>query len=172
MRNTLRQVSISAAALALCLGAVTLALGDDGDFNPLFNGKDLSGWVTPGDQNMGRKPGNRSGGMMGDDRTGSGATTMRRGARAVAPAGPLIALVLRVEHDFHAVAAEQAPLAILGIRCALRDLEAEHIAVEAQRCTHVEHLDQRTEAFELDFHTNPVSIGLTRRKHTPAGRMT
>lgn len=52
MRNTLRQVSISAAALALCLGAVTLALGDDGDFNPLFNGKDLSGWVTPGDQNI------------------------------------------------------------------------------------------------------------------------
>lgn len=52
MRNTLRQVSISAAALALCLGAVTLALGDDGDFNPLFNGKDLSGWVTPDDQNI------------------------------------------------------------------------------------------------------------------------
>lgn len=52
MRNTLRQVSISAAALALCLGAVTLALGDDGDFKPLFNGEDLSGWVMPDDQNI------------------------------------------------------------------------------------------------------------------------
>ncbi len=40
--------------------------------------------VTPGDQNMGRNPGNRSGGLMGNDRTRTGSTTTggRRPARA------------------------------------------------------------------------------------------
>jgi len=31
--------------------------------------------ITPGDQNMGRDPNNRSGGVMGNDRTGTDATT-------------------------------------------------------------------------------------------------
>ncbi len=39
--------------------------------------------ITPGDQNMGRDPNNRSGGLMGTDRTGTDtATTTRRRARA------------------------------------------------------------------------------------------
>ena len=40
--------------------------------------------VTPGDQDMGRNPNNRSGGLMGTDRTGTGsaATSGRRPARA------------------------------------------------------------------------------------------
>jgi hypothetical protein len=39
--------------------------------------------VTPGDQNMGRTPDNRSGGLMGTDRnTTDTATTTRRRARA------------------------------------------------------------------------------------------
>ena len=37
--------------------------------------------ITPGDQNMGRDPNNRSGGMMGTDRTGTDTATTRR-ARA------------------------------------------------------------------------------------------
>ena len=31
--------------------------------------------ITPGDQNMGRDPNNRSGGLMGNDRTGTDTTT-------------------------------------------------------------------------------------------------
>ena len=50
MRITLRHVS--ALALALGLGAGTLAVGGEGDFKPLFNGKDLSGWVTPDDKTL------------------------------------------------------------------------------------------------------------------------
>ena len=40
--------------------------------------------VTPGDQNMGRNPDNRSGGMMGNDTnsTDTNATNGRRAARA------------------------------------------------------------------------------------------
>ena len=41
-------------ALFLALGAATRPAAadekDKGDFKPLFNGKDLSGWVTPGDR--------------------------------------------------------------------------------------------------------------------------
>lgn len=47
-------------------------------------GRAASAAVTPGDQNMGRNPNNRSGGMMGNDRAGTdgAATTNRRAARA------------------------------------------------------------------------------------------
>ena len=47
-------------------------------------GRAASAAVTPGDQNMGRNPQNRSGGLMGNDRTGTGsaATSGRRPARA------------------------------------------------------------------------------------------
>ena len=47
-------------------------------------GRAASAAVTPGDQNMGRNPENRSGGLMGNDRTGTGAATTggRRTARA------------------------------------------------------------------------------------------
>ncbi|UUX95492.1 hypothetical protein [Aquabacterium sp. J223] len=38
--------------------------------------------VTPGDQNMGRTPNNRSGGLMGNDRTGTDAGTNVRSTRA------------------------------------------------------------------------------------------
>ena len=38
--------------------------------------------ITPGDQNMGRDPNNRSGGVMGNDRTGTDATTTTTGRRA------------------------------------------------------------------------------------------
>lgn len=52
MRITLRHGSAFAFALALGLGAGSLAFGADGDFKPLFNGKDLSGWVTPDDKSL------------------------------------------------------------------------------------------------------------------------
>ena len=47
-------------------------------------GRAASAAVTPGDQNMGRNPENRSGGLMGNDRTGtrSSNTSGRRPARA------------------------------------------------------------------------------------------
>ena len=47
-------------------------------------GRAASAAVTPGDQNMGRNPENRSGGLMGNDRTGTGSasTSGRRSARA------------------------------------------------------------------------------------------
>jgi hypothetical protein len=47
-------------------------------------GRAASAAVTPGDQDMGRNPNNRSGGLMGNDRNGrSSATgTGRRAARA------------------------------------------------------------------------------------------
>ena len=47
-------------------------------------GRAASAAVTPGDQNMGRSPENRSGGLMGNDRTSTDPTTagVRRSARA------------------------------------------------------------------------------------------
>ncbi len=45
-------------------------------------GRAASAAVTPGDQNMGRNPENRSGGLMGNDRTGTGSATTSRPARA------------------------------------------------------------------------------------------
>jgi hypothetical protein len=45
-------------------------------------GRAASAAVTPGDQNMGRNPNNRSGGLMGNDRTGTDATTTTNGRRA------------------------------------------------------------------------------------------
>ena len=47
-------------------------------------GRAASAAVTPGDQNMGRNPDNRSGGLMGNDRSGtdSASTSRRRAARA------------------------------------------------------------------------------------------
>ena len=50
-------------------------------------GRAASAAVTPGDQNMGRNPNNRSGGMMGNDRDGTGAGTAagRAAEAAVTP---------------------------------------------------------------------------------------
>jgi hypothetical protein len=42
--------------------------------------------ITPGDQNMGRDPNNRSGGLMGSDRTGTDATTTTTTRRRAARA--------------------------------------------------------------------------------------
>ncbi len=52
-------------------------------------GRAASAAVTPGDQNMGRDPQNRSGGIMGTDRTGtpSGATSVGRAASAAVTPG-------------------------------------------------------------------------------------
>ena len=50
-------------------------------------GRAASAAVTPGDQNMGRNPANRSGGLMGNDRTGTGAATTSGGRRARADRG-------------------------------------------------------------------------------------
>src|SRR5258708_37242443 len=39
--------------LAFCLALCTpMLLAQEGDFKPLFNGKDLSGWVTPDDKSL------------------------------------------------------------------------------------------------------------------------
>ena len=50
-------------------------------------GRAASAAVTPGDQNMGRDPNNRSGGLMGNDRgtAGSGTSAGRAAAAAVTP---------------------------------------------------------------------------------------
>ena len=46
-------------------------------------GRAASAAVTPGDQNMGRDPSNRSGGLMGNDRSGTdGSMTTGRRPRA------------------------------------------------------------------------------------------
>lgn len=52
-------------------------------------GRAASAAVTPGDQNMGNNPGNRSGGVMGTDRTrgGSAATSAGRAASAAVTPG-------------------------------------------------------------------------------------
>lgn len=52
-------------------------------------GRAASAAVTPGDQNMGRNPDNRSGGLMGTDRTGtaSGTTSVGRAASAAVTPG-------------------------------------------------------------------------------------
>ncbi|MEO5880911.1 MAG: hypothetical protein ABIQ06_00705 [Caldimonas sp.] len=52
-------------------------------------GRAASAAVTPGDQNMGRNPENRSGGLMGNDRTrtGSATTSVGRAARAAVTPG-------------------------------------------------------------------------------------
>lgn len=42
--------------------------------------------ITPGDQNMGRDPNNRSGGVMGNDRTGTDTTTTTSTPRRAARA--------------------------------------------------------------------------------------
>ena len=75
------QLILSIAAAALAGGAVaqTATTGV---------GRAASAAVTPGDQNMGRTPDNRSGGMMGNDRTGTGTGTGsagRAGSAAVTP---------------------------------------------------------------------------------------
>jgi hypothetical protein len=51
-------------------------------------GRAASAAVTPGDQNMGRNPENRSGGVMGDDRTGAGSAATRAGRAASAAVTP------------------------------------------------------------------------------------
>ncbi|MDQ6629556.1 MAG: hypothetical protein M3Z29_14110 [Pseudomonadota bacterium] len=52
-------------------------------------GRAASAAVTPGDQDMGRNPNNRSGGLMGNDRTGTGsaATSVGRAASAAVTPG-------------------------------------------------------------------------------------
>jgi hypothetical protein len=51
-------------------------------------GRAASAAVTPGDQDMGRNPGNRSGGLMGNDTaTGSAATSVGRAASAAVTPG-------------------------------------------------------------------------------------
>ena len=51
-------------------------------------GRAASAAVTPGDQNMGRTPDNRSGGVMGNDRTGAGAAANSVGRAASAAVTP------------------------------------------------------------------------------------
>jgi len=49
MRIILRHVSATALAFGLCAGGLAFG-GDAEEFKPLFNGEDLSGWVTPEDK--------------------------------------------------------------------------------------------------------------------------
>ena len=51
-------------------------------------GRAASAAVTPGDQDMGRNPNSRSGGLMGNDRTGTGSAATRVGRAASAAATP------------------------------------------------------------------------------------
>ncbi len=51
-------------------------------------GRAASAAVTPGDQNMGRNPDNRSGGLMGSDRNATGAAGTSAGRAANAAVTP------------------------------------------------------------------------------------
>jgi hypothetical protein len=51
-------------------------------------GRAASAAVTPGDQNMGNNPNNRSGGVMGTDRTRAGSATTSAGRAASAAVTP------------------------------------------------------------------------------------
>jgi len=45
--------ALAAAAFALfCAGSMMTRADEDGGFKPLFNGKDLTGWVTPADKSL------------------------------------------------------------------------------------------------------------------------
>ena len=80
-------VAFAASTLAAVAGAQTTddRARSSGEANRDASnavGRAASAAVTPGDQNMGRTPENRSGGLMGNDRTGTGssATDSTRGA--------------------------------------------------------------------------------------------
>ena len=88
-------ISIAAAALAGAAGAQTTSdttgrtAGQATRDAANAVGRAASAAVTPGDQNMGRNPDNRSGGLMGNDRTATDGTNpdtstnrVRRTARA------------------------------------------------------------------------------------------
>ena len=79
MQTHLKMIVVSIAA-ALAGGAVAQT--------PSIRGA-ASAAVTPGDQNMGRNPENRSGGLMGNDRTetGTAATAVGRAASAAVTPG-------------------------------------------------------------------------------------
>lgn len=72
-------VSIAATALAGIAAAQSA---------PSSVGRAASAAVTPGDQNMGRNPDNRSGGLMGNDRTGAGSAATGVGRAASAAVTP------------------------------------------------------------------------------------
>ena len=61
--------------LILAVAAAAMAGGAAAQSATTSVGRAASAAVTPGDQNMGRNPDNRSGGLMGNDRTGTTATT-------------------------------------------------------------------------------------------------
>jgi hypothetical protein len=91
-------VAIAAAAFAGVVGAQTATDNTRGAARSAGEtvrdagnavGRAASAAVTPGDQNMGRNPENRSGGLMGNDRTGtrSDTTSVGRAARAAVTPG-------------------------------------------------------------------------------------
>lgn len=88
-------IAVAAAALAGAAAAQTATEGTRTDRTAAeatrdaasATGRAASAAVTPGDQNMGRDPANRSGGLMGNDRTGADATTSGGSRRARADRG-------------------------------------------------------------------------------------
>ena len=70
--------------LIVAIAAIALAGVASAQSATTSVGRAASAAVTPGDQNMGRNPDNRSGGIMGNDRTGTGSagTSESRPARA------------------------------------------------------------------------------------------
>ena len=72
-------VAIAAATLAGAAAAQPASTGV---------GRAASAAVTPGDQNMGRNPDNRSGGLMGNDRTATGSAGTSAGRAASAAVTP------------------------------------------------------------------------------------
>ena len=70
--------------LAVAIATAALGGGATAQSATTSAGPAASAAVTPGDQNMGRTPENRSGGLMGNDRTATGSATAdgRRAPRA------------------------------------------------------------------------------------------
>jgi hypothetical protein len=85
-------VAIAAATLAGAAAAQaatnsTRSAGEATRDAASATGRAASAAVTPGDQNMGRNPANRTGGLMGNDRTGAAAANTGGSRRARADRG-------------------------------------------------------------------------------------
>lgn len=85
MTASLKLIVAMTVALAGTAGAQTVTDTTRDAANAV--GRAASAAVTPGDQNLGRNPENRSGGLMGSDRTGTSATSAagRAASAAVTP---------------------------------------------------------------------------------------
>src|SRR5664280_1291550 len=68
-------------------------------------------------------------------------------------------VVRSVEHQLRFVLPQPCPTTIIGVLRTADDLESQQVAIEPQRCRHVEDLDQRTEPTYIDCHQCLLPVG-------------